>query len=171
MDRKELARRIYECSHLKGEFTLRSGLKSTEYFDKYQFESDPVLLKEIAEGMSVLLPEGTQLLGGLELGGVPLASAISLHTGIPVIFIRKEAKKYGTCRLAEGLDFNGKKVCLVEDVITTGGAVSDGAKALKAGGAKVQGVVCVIYRGKEVTDKLGDIPLKYIFTMDELKPV
>ncbi len=170
MDRKELAKRIYARSHLTGKFLLRSGQYSNEYFDKYLFESDPELLAEIAAGMAGLLPAGTELLGGLELGGVPLATAVSLKTGLPALFVRKAAKTYGTCRQAEGADFKGKKVCLIEDVITTGGAVLDGAKALTEGGASILGVVCAIYRGKDDPAKLGDLPLFPLFTMDDLRP-
>jgi len=168
MDRLELAKRMYGCCHLTGDFLLRSGKRTGEYFDKYQFESDPVLLKAIAEGMAKLLPKGTEMVAGLELGGVPLATAISLHTGIPSLFVRKAAKKYGTCRLAEGPDFTGKKVCLVEDVITTGGAFIEGDRALREDGATVLAVVCAIYRGEGTPDRLGDVNLRALFTMSEL---
>jgi orotate phosphoribosyltransferase len=168
MERKELAKRIYSRSHLTGKFLLRSGQYSNEYFDKYLFESDPKLLAEIAAGMAELLPPGTQMLGGLELGGVPLATAVSLKTGLPSLFVRKAAKTYGTCRQAEGPDFKGKKICLIEDVITTGGAVQDGAKALTEGEGSILGVACAIYRGKGDPAKLGDLPLFPLFTMAEL---
>ena len=93
MTKAELARRIYEAAHLEGEFLLRSGQISNEYFDKYRFESDPELLAAIAEQMEALLPEGTQWLAGLELGGVPLATALSLRTGLPVLFVRKRRSR------------------------------------------------------------------------------
>ena len=72
-----------------------------------------------------LLPEDTDLLGGLELGGVPIATMVSSLTGRPALFVRKKAKEYGTCKLAEGPDVAGRRVTLIEDVITTGGAVRD----------------------------------------------
>jgi orotate phosphoribosyltransferase len=77
----ELADRIYERARLTGEFRLRSGATSNEYFDKYLFESDPRLIREIAEELVGLLPAGVQLLAGLELGGVPLAVAASQVSG------------------------------------------------------------------------------------------
>jgi hypothetical protein len=98
----ELARRIYECSRLTGEFRLRSGATSGEYFDKYLFESDPLLLRDVAETLLALLSEDVDALAGLELGGVPLATVASQLSGIPTLFVRKQAKTYGTCRLAEG---------------------------------------------------------------------
>lgn len=79
----ELARRIYGRSHLIGELTLRSGAVSNEYFDKYLFESDPLLVREIAEALVALLPDGIEVLAGLELGGVPLATLCSLKPPPP----------------------------------------------------------------------------------------
>jgi orotate phosphoribosyltransferase len=102
---------------------LRSGEVSNEYFDKYLFESDPVLLRRVTDQMQALLPRNTDMLGGLELGGVPHAVMLSQAAGIPGLFLRKEAKSYGTCRLAEGGDPAGQVILLVADVITTGGAV------------------------------------------------
>lgn len=131
MNRNELAKSIYEISHLTGDFTLRSGLKSTEYFDKYRFEAQPQVLKEIANHMKDLIPADTEVLAGLEMGGIPIATALSLVSGLPCIFVRKEAKTYGTCQLAEGYDFANKKVCVIEDVITTGGQVIESTAELR----------------------------------------
>src|SRR5262245_13824495 len=104
VDRDGLAREIYDRTHLTGEFVLRSGAVSNEYFDKYLFESDPVLLRAIAEALVPLVPSDTDVLAGLELGGIPIATMLSQLTGLPARFVRKEAKTYGTCRLAEGGD-------------------------------------------------------------------
>ena len=148
MELKNLAQKIYEVSHLTGEFKLRSGQISNEYFDKYQFECRPEILKEIAKTMKNMIPKGTELLGGLEMGGIPLATALSFETGIPTVLVRKEAKEYGTAKLAEGPDIKGKKICLIEDVITTGGQVAESTNDLRNLGAIVEDVLCVIYRGK-----------------------
>lgn len=120
-DRQALGRRIGERCRLQGEFTLRSGQVSSTYFDKYLFESDPVLLGEVAREAAELIPEGTEFLAGLELGGVPVVTALSLVTGLPAVFVRKQAKDYGTAKLAEGGAIGGRKTLVVEDVITTGG--------------------------------------------------
>lgn len=98
----ELGDRIYERARLTGEFRLRSGATSSEYFDKYLFESDPRLLREIAEELVGLLPAGVEVLAGLELGGVPLAVAVSQASGLPTVFVRKTAKTYGTCGARRG---------------------------------------------------------------------
>ncbi len=155
-----LAADIDATCRLTGEFTLRSGQVSTEYFDKYLFESDPLLLGRVAREMVQLLPHDTELLGGLELGGVPLATSVSGILGLPALFVRKQAKTYGTCKLAEGPDFAGKRVTLVEDVITTGGAVRDATTALRAGGAIVEVVVCAIDRSPEGQNPLEDVGLE-----------
>ena len=125
---------------------MRSGIVADEYFDKYLFESDPDLLRRVVDQMTALVPAGVDLLGGLELGGVPLATMLSCATGIPALFVRKEAKTYGTRRLAEGSNPAGRTVLLIEDVITTGGAVRNAAQALRASGATVTTVVCAIDR-------------------------
>ena len=93
MEKHELAQEIYNISHIEGTFKLRSGQTSNEYFDKYLFESEPELLAEIAIHMSELIPEGTEILAGLEMGGIPIATVLSLKTGIPAIFVRKKAKE------------------------------------------------------------------------------
>jgi orotate phosphoribosyltransferase len=171
MNRQELAKKIFDSSHLTGEFKLRSGQISNEYFDKYQFESQPILLREIAEQMKSLIPKDTEVLAGLEVGGIPIATALSLATGIPVAFVRKKAKDYGTCLLAEGAAIKGKKVCIIEDVITTGGQVHLSAEDLRQAGALVGEVLCVIDRGTDSVLKMKEkgLHLKPLFTMAELK--
>ena len=121
MTRDQLATAIYKTSHITGEFLLRSGTIANEYFDKYLFESDPVLLKEIARAMQSLIPNDIDALAGLELGGVPIVTMLSQVTSLPAFFIRKKAKKYGTSKLAEGGEVEGKKLLIVEDVVTSGG--------------------------------------------------
>jgi len=156
----DLARDIDRCCRLTGEFTLRSGQVASEYFDKYLFESDPALLLRVARQMTALLPDDTELLGGLELGGIPIVTALSGLTGQRALFVRKQAKEYGTCKLAEGPDVAGRRVTLVEDVITTGGAVRDATRALRAAGAVVEVVVCAIDRSPEGQNPLADVGLE-----------
>lgn len=171
MNKSELGKKIFETSHITGSFKLRSGQTSNEYFDKYRFESRPEILKEIAVKMAPLIPPGTDALAGLEMGGIPIATSLSLLTGIPVAFIRKEAKAYGTCQFAEGLDVRGKQLCLIEDVITTGGQVILSTEDLRKMGAKVSDVLCVIHRGNGYESKLeeANLKMKALFTMEELK--
>lgn len=169
----DLARDIDACCRLTGEFTLRSGQVSQEYFDKYLFESEPTLLARVVDQMEALVPDGTDLLGGLELGGIPLATMLSARTGLPALFVRKQAKTYGTCKLAEGPEVDGRRVTLVEDVITTGGAVRDAARALREYGAAVEDVVCAIDRSPEGENPLADVGLsvRAVLTKTQLDAV
>jgi orotate phosphoribosyltransferase len=171
VNRDELARRIYKVSHLTGEFTLRSGATSSEYFDKYLFESDPALIRALAEALAPLVPEGTDALAGLELGGVPLATMLSQVTGLPALFVRKEAKTYGTCRLAEGGELEGRRLTVVEDVVTSGGQVVASCTDLRDRGATVEHALCVIDRQSGGPEALKDIgvELRPLFTMEELE--
>ncbi|MGH3345358.1 MAG: orotate phosphoribosyltransferase [Nocardioides sp.] len=155
----DLARDIDTCCRLTGEFTLRSGQVSHEYFDKYLFEAEPELLRRVVAQMRALVPEGTELLGGLEMGGIPIATVLSAETGLPALFVRKEAKTYGTCKLAEGPDVEGRRVTLVEDVITTGGAVRDATNKLREYGATVEHVLCAIDRSPAGENPLADVGL------------
>lgn len=157
--REDLARDIDRTCRLTGSFTLRSGQTAREYFDKYLFESDPQLLRRVVDAMQPLVPPGTELLGGLELGGVPIATMLSSITGTPALFVRKKAKEYGTCRLAEGADVQGKRITLVEDIVTTGGAVRDATHALRDAGAIVDTVICAIDRSPSPGDALVDVGL------------
>lgn len=168
--RERLARRIRNRSYLTGHFVLRSGATSTEYFDKYMFEADPPLLWDIAEAMKPLVPDDIDALAGLELGGVPLAVVLSQVTGLPTRFVRKEAKSYGTERLAEGGEIEGLRLLIVEDVITTGGQVRASAAALRSLGAVVDQVVCVIDREAGGAQKLAedDLKLSALFGASEL---
>ena len=132
------------------------GAGSSEYFDKYLFEADPLLLARVAREMVELVPDDTDLLGGLELGGIPIATMVSSILGrTPALFVRKQAKTYGTCKLAEGPDVAGPRVTLIEDVITTGGAVRDATNALREAGAIVEVVVCAIDRSPADQNPLG----------------
>lgn len=170
MTRERLARRIRAESQLSGHFVLRSGATSDVYFDKYLFEADPPLLWDIAEAMAPLVPDDVDVLAGLELGGVPLATVLSQVTGRPARFVRKEAKPYGTMRLAEGGDIEGVRLLVIEDVVTSGGQVRASVAELRARGAIVEQVLCVIDREQGGADNLAadDLKLIALFTASEL---
>jgi orotate phosphoribosyltransferase len=166
-----LARRIHVASHLTGEFRLRSGATSTEYFDKYRFESDPELLREVASRLVELLPPDVDAIAGLELGGIPLATMVSQLSGLPALFVRKRAKEYGTRRLAEGGEVDGRRLAVVEDVVTTGGQLLESCAALRERGAEIVAVLCVIDReqgGRENLATAG-LELRAVFGMRGLQ--
>jgi orotate phosphoribosyltransferase len=169
----DLARDVDARCRLRGEFTLRSGQVSGEYFDKYLFETDPALLARVSAQMEGLLPADADLLGGLEMGGIPIVTALSARTGLPALFVRKQAKEYGTCKLAEGPEVAGRQVTLVEDVITTGGAVRDAVRALRERGAQVGLVICAIDRSVPGENPLADagIEVRAVLTKADLDAV
>jgi orotate phosphoribosyltransferase len=171
MDRRQLATAIFARSHLTGEFVLRSGQTSHEYFDKYRFEADPQLLRAIAQALAPSLPPDTEVLAGLELGGVPLAVMLGQVTGLPTTFVRRAAKPYGTRRVAEGSDVDGARVVVIEDVITSGGQVIASTEDLRELGAIVEHALCVIDREAGGADALAEagIVLRPLFTMSQLK--
>ena len=171
MEKKEIAKRIYDIAHITGEFKLRSGQTSNEYFDKYLFEAQPELLVEIAKIMKSFIPQETEVIAGLEMGGIPVVTALSIESGIASAFVRKKAKEYGTCKLAEGANVKDKKVCIVEDVVTTGGQIIESIQELRERGAKIDTVLCVILRDEKAVEILAGAGLKLVpaFTMDYIK--
>ena len=165
-----LAKRIRDTARINGTFTLRSGKTSDVYFDKYRFEADPVLLLDIARAMVPLIPLGTDVLAGLEMGGIPIVTMLSQVTGIPCAFIRKEAKPYGTCRYAEGASLDGKNFILVEDVVSSGGAINDALEKLRSDGMNPACAICVIDRetgGKEAL-AANALVLQSLFTYSQV---
>ena len=171
MNRSELTKRIHEHCYLSGQFTLRSGKTSSFYWDKYRFESDPILLDAIANEMLHLLPAEFDRLAGLELGGVPIATVLSQKTGKPCLFVRKEAKTYGTCQLAEGGFKEGEQIVAVEDVVTTAGQLCESVKELRALGLVVNHAVCVIDRQQGGGENLSRIQcsLDPLFKISDLE--
>ena len=171
MNRTELAKSIFDTAYLTGEFLLRSGKISNEYFDKYQFESKPELLEEIAINLATMIDIDFDYLAPLEMGGIPIATALSMKINKPMIFVRKKAKEYGTQKFAEGPSIKGKKLLIVEDVVTSGGQIIISVNQLREEGAVIDTSICVIDResgGKEALQKEG-IKLIPLYTMTELK--
>jgi orotate phosphoribosyltransferase len=170
VDADDLAGEIRKVSRLDGHFVLRSGGTATEYFDKYQFEADPVLLDRLGQRMAVLVPAGTEVLAGLELGGIAVVVALGRHTGLPCAFVRKAAKSYGTARLAEGASVRGRNVLVVEDVVTSGGQVAISTRQLRELGARIDTALCVIDREEGGTEALArdGIQLRSLLTRTDL---
>jgi orotate phosphoribosyltransferase len=165
LSKDDLRKALVDVAELKGEFTLRSGGTSDTYFDKYRFEADPNLLRQVAIQMAGHIPDGTEVIAGIEMGGIPLATALSLHTGIPAAFIRKQAKTYGTCNLAEGAPVRGKQVFVVEDIVSTGGQVFESVKELRARGAIITDALCVFLRNEKAEQAFArhDLKLRHLY--------
>ncbi len=168
-----LAARVAEAAYLTGEFVLRSGAISQHYFDKYRFEADPELLRAVAEGLVPLVPDDAEVIAGLELGGIPIATMLSQLTGLPARFVRKAAKTYGTCLLAEGGDIDGRRVVVVEDVVTSGGQVITSCGDLRERGADIVAVLCAIDRQAGGAAALAEhgLELRALLTADQLSSV
>jgi orotate phosphoribosyltransferase len=158
MTRDELARGLREHAYLEGDFVLRSGRRSTYYLDKYRFETRPDLLRALGTAIGLCVKEHepeAELLAAPELGAVALATATSLDTGLPFLIVRKEAKEYGTKNRLEGAYEQGKCVCLVEDVVTSGGAACDAVSTLREAGLVCRTAVCVVDRDEGGADALA----------------
>jgi orotate phosphoribosyltransferase len=154
----ELARRLKEHSFLEGDFVLRSGKRSTYYVDKYRFETHPELLRELGERIGSRAREAAPdaaRLAGPELGAVALAASASLASGLPFLIVRKEQKDYGTAQRLEGEFHEGEEVCLVEDVVTSGGAAVAAIRALREAGLTCRTAVCVVDREEGGADALA----------------
>ncbi len=171
MKRSELAKAIYELAHMEGEFVLSSKQKTNEYFDKYKFESHPTVLREVAKHIVRIMPHDTEAVAGIELGGIPLVTAVSLETGLPMALVRKQVKYYATSSMLEGADVAGKRVCLIEDIITTGHQTIDGRKKLTEHGALGKTTICVLLRadGAQANFQKAGLNLQPLFTVEALR--
>ena len=173
MTRDELGRALRDAAYLEGDFVLRSGRRSRYYLDKYRFETLPELLRPlgqaIAEAVREHEPEAVRL-AGPELGAVALAAAASLESGLPFLIVRKQAKDYGTSNRLEGVFEEGDGVCLVEDVVTSGGAAIEAVEALREAGLRVATAICVVDREEGGVDELARhaVRLRPLFRASEL---
>jgi orotate phosphoribosyltransferase len=168
-----LAAALVEHAYLEGDFLLRSGKRSRYYLDKYRFETRPELLRPLGERISATVREhagDATRLSAPELGAVALATAASLESGLPFLIVRKEAKEYGTANRLEGPYDAGECVCLVEDVVTSGGALLESVAALRDAGLVVNTAVCVVDREEGGADALARhaVRLRPLFRAGEL---
>ena len=171
----ELAGLLREHALLEGDFVLRSGRRSSYYLDKYRFETRPDLLRELGERIAASVGESApeaRRLAGPELGAVALAASASLAGSLPFLIVRKEAKGYGTERRIEGEFEAGEEVCLVEDVVTSGGAAEQAVEALRDAGLVCRTAVCVVDREEGGADALARkaVRLVPIFRASDILP-
>lgn len=171
----ELGEQLREHALLEGDFVLRSGKRSTWYLDKYRFETVPELLGPIGERLAAVVrehePEAVRL-AGPALGAVALAASASLASGLPFVIVRERAKEYGTANRLEGVFAEGEVVCLLEDVVTSGGALTEAVEALREAGLVVRQAVCVVDReegGADALARLG-VRLRALYRAGDLVP-
>jgi orotate phosphoribosyltransferase len=158
-----LGRAIVEHALLEGDFVLRSGRRSRWYLDKYRFETQPALLRELGERLAALAAEvepGAQRLAGPALGAVALAASASMASGLPFIIVRGETKEHGTANRIEGVLAPGELVCLVEDVVTSGGALAESVATLREAGLTVRNALCVVDREEGGADALARLGVR-----------
>ena len=171
MNDAELAVALRAAALLEGDFTLRSGRKSKYYFDKYLFETQPVLLRGVARRFARFVDAGIDRIAGPELGGVALATALALETDKPFVIVRNSRKSdYGTGKLIEGRLEPGERVLLVEDVVTSGGQAIEAARTIVAAGAQVVRVAAVLDRLEGGMDAIraAGFACDSLFTSDDL---
>lgn len=168
---RELSRQLVKASYLKGDFVLRSGRRSNRYFDKFLFETDPALLRNLGKHLARLVPKETQRLAAPELGAVLLGGAVSMETGLPLVLVRKEPKGYGTTKQIEGRFEPGDRVTVIEDVVTTGGDSLRSAQVLRDAGVEVIHLVVVLDRGEGGEDNIqaAGIPYSPLFRIADLE--
>ncbi len=173
MNDADLKAALVEHAYLEGDFLLRSGRRSRYYLDKYRFETQPELLgvlgERIASAVKELEPDAIRLACPV-LGAVVLAASASMASGLPFVIVRDEAKDYGTANRIEGAFEQGERVCLIEDVVTSGGALTEAVEALREAGLECRTAVCIVDReegGVDALARLG-VRLEPLFRASEL---
>jgi orotate phosphoribosyltransferase len=169
----ELREGLVAAAYLEGDFVLRSGKHSRYYLDKFRFETRPDLLAALGEAIAAAVGEhepAAVRLAAPVLGAVPLAAAASMAGGLPFVIVRDEAKEYGTANRLEGAYEEGELVCLVEDIVTSGGALLETIDAVREAGLVVRTAVCVIDREEGGADALARhaVRLRPLFRAGEL---
>jgi orotate phosphoribosyltransferase len=169
----DLRRLLVDRALLEGDFVLRSGKRSSWYLDKYRFETEPTILRALGTSLSEAVweyePDAVRL-AGPALGAVALAASASLTSDLPFIIVRGETKEYGTAKRIEGSFEPGELVCLLEDVVTTGGALVEAVSALREEGLVVRTAVCVVDSEEGGSDALArvGVRLRALFRAEEL---
>ncbi|MEM1330340.1 MAG: orotate phosphoribosyltransferase [Planctomycetota bacterium] len=181
MTREQVAKRIAEVALLRGEFTLRSGRKSSYYLDKYLFTTEPEVLEALGELFGEVIDRieddraeagesPIDRLAGAELGGIPLVTVAALFTGFPAVLVRNQKKDYGTSKQLEGKLAQGDTVVFVEDVATSGGQALEAARTLEAAGANVAAILCTVDRQEGAREAIENAGFRFeaLFTKTDL---
>jgi len=171
MEFTNIPARIREVSRLSGDFLLPSGEHTATYLDTYRFQAEPILLRKIAEAMVLLLPTGIEVLGGLRMSDVPIVTMLSQLGGLPAACICDEANDGGRARCAEGAQFSGRRVALVQDLVSSGGTILNAVSKLRSKNVSLDVALCVIDRESGAKETLAGagIDLKSLFTFAQIE--
>jgi orotate phosphoribosyltransferase len=158
-EKKELIAALKACGAVRyGDFTLASRKKSKYYIDIKKASTDPRTLKLIARQSAVRVKAmNVNIIAGVELGGVPLATAVSMEIELPLLIVRKAVKDYGTKSRFVGDLKPGDKIVILEDVTTSGGSVRDAIEIIRETGANVKYVISVVDREEGAKENLGEV--------------
>jgi len=172
--KQELIAALKACGAVRyGDFTLASGKKSKYYIDIKKASTDPKTLKLIAQQAAFRIKQmDVDIVAGVELGGVPLATAVSLETELPLLIVRKAVKDYGTKSRFVGDIKPENRLVMLEDVTTSGGSVRDAIDVIRETGANVKYVISVVDReegAKENLNKAGTELIPLVSASDLLK--
>jgi len=138
-----------------GKFTLSSGRESSYYVDMKRAITDPTILIKIAEIISEKISEQKiDKIAGPALGAIPIVTAVSIESAIPMLMIRKAKKDYGTSELIEGDLVNDDVVVVLEDVTTTGNSLIKAIKAVSSNGGVVKRAFVVVDREEGAIENL-----------------
>ena len=134
-----------------GDFTLASGKKSSYYVDLRLVPSYPHQFRRMIKHLQNMISEqigfdGIDSVASVPTGGLVIASSLAYDLVKPLVYVRSQAKEYGTGKLVEGIVKPGMKIILVDDVATTGGSVINGIKELKKAGAKITDAYVIVNR-------------------------
>lgn len=158
--KKEISRRLYEIEGIKfGEFTLTSGKASPYYVDLRLVPSYPDLFESFALLSSELIGEEMDQIDrlvGVPTSGLPFAALIASKTGLPLLYTRMEKKSHGLKKAIEGVLEEGDKVCIIDDVATTGGSVKKVVEILRDQGASVENAVVMLDREEGASENLSE---------------
>jgi len=162
MDKNDLIKLLKKSEAIQfGRFILTSGAVSDYYIDIKKASTIPEIQKRIAELMAEYT-KGYDILAGMELGAVPLVVALSLETNIPYVILRKEKREHGTSRQIEGIEIDGKRVLLVEDVTTSGGSVVKAIQIIRENKGIVDEVIAIVDRESGAEEKLRNVDVSFI---------
>ncbi|MDA1191412.1 MAG: orotate phosphoribosyltransferase, partial [Candidatus Poribacteria bacterium] len=172
VSKTDLAAALHDADVLKhGLFTLRSGAKSPIYVDLRQLPSVPKSMDVVTTALAeVARTLDVEALAGAETAGIPLAAVVGHKTGLPMLYVRKEPKAYGTGSQVEGLFVRGQKVALLDDLITQGTSKMVFLDALDTAGLVSNDVLIILDRqqgGAESLQERGRT-LHSLITLDDL---